>query len=505
MKMTRSILVVALFLFGAETPADELAAANRLERAIYLEDTVGDLAKAIELYRWIAADEKATAQTRNLANQRLAISLKKSGQPGAAPQQDDVQVKPANAEPAQPTDPPIASAIQEAVGAIEQAYAFPLERKAYIEKVMKALAAELDGESEYMTAEQFAELSHSFEQQLVGVGLQLDEDGGEIVVATPIPGSPAEKAGIVPGDRIRVVGETRLADTPEDKRLEIVVKTLRGRAGEPVTLEVQRRGEERTQKLSIVRASIQLESVRGDRRTGGEWSYLLDGAEKIGYIRILQFGNRTAGELRSVLEKLQGQEVKGLILDLRENPGGLLPQAVAVSDLFLESGKIATVRSQGDKEQKFEASAEGTIKDLSLAVLVNRHTGSSAEIVAACLQDHQRAAIVGERTFGRGIVQSLLPLKTTGGALRITTGVFHRPSGGTIHRGRIAANEPTPQNAGGVSPDAGLEVEFSEEELQKYLEYRQARDVDPGNDKAESFEDRQLAKALAHLREKISP
>jgi hypothetical protein len=89
--------------------------------------------------------------------------------------------------------------------------------------------------------------------------------------------------------------------------------------------------------------------------------------------------------------------------------------------------------------------------------------------------------------------------------LRITTGVFHRPSGGTIHRGRIAANEPTPQNAGGVSPDAGLEVEFSEEELQKYLEYRQARDVDPGNDKAESFEDRQLAKALAHLREKISP
>jgi carboxyl-terminal processing protease len=286
--------------------------------------------------------------------------------------------------------------------------------------------------------------------------------------------------------------------------LETVVKTLRGRPGEPVTVEVQHHGEDETKKLTITRAQIQLESVRGDTRQNGAWDYLLDPEKKIGYVRILQFGNRTAGEVRAALEKLQAQGVKGLILDLRGNPGGLMSEGVQVCDLFLKSGKIVTVRSQGNKEQNFEAKAEGTIDDLPLAVLVNRHTGSSAEILAACLQDHQRAVIVGERTFGRGIVQSLLPLKSTGGALRVTTGVFYRPSGRTIHRGKIAGHDAPADNAVGVSPDEGFEVEFSEEELQKFLEHRQARDVTAG-DAANSFEDRQLAKALAHLREKVNP
>jgi carboxyl-terminal processing protease len=188
-----------------------------------------------------------------------------------------------------------------------------------------------------------------------------------------------------------------------------------------------------------------------------------------------------------------------LILDLRDNPGGLLSEGAEVCDLFVASGKIVTVRGKGDQEHVIEAKEEGTIKDLPVAVLVNRLTGSSAEIFASCLQDHKRAAVIGEKTFGRGIVQSIVPLKATGGALKITTGVYLRPNGTMIYRPKDA------QERGGVSPDEGMEVVWSDEQLQQYHEYRQQRDIQPADAAPGAFDDTQLAKALAHLREQIAP
>jgi carboxyl-terminal processing protease len=508
MNVTRWVLIAGLLFPGARLLAGP-AAADRLERAIYLEETAGDLEQAIEVYRQIAADEQAPAATREQAGRRLAAGLKKQGRPANAPQEvaaEEKQPQAPGEEAAPEKEPQVRDALQEAIGAIEQAYAFPIDRKQFVEKAVRALVAALDDESEYLTAEQLQELSHSFEQQLTGVGMQLRQEGGEILVVTPLPGSPSEKAGVLPGDRIVTVGDTKVADLPAENRLESVVKMLRGPAGESVQVEVRHAGKDDATKLTITRAQIQLESVRGDVRKDGEWDYLIDPENKIGYVRILQFGARTTAEVQAALKKLQAQGVKGLVLDLRGNPGGLMSEGVQVCDLFIENGTIVTVRSQGDMVKTFQAEKEGTIDDLPLAILVNRHTGSSAEILAACLQDHQRAAIVGERTFGRGIVQSILPLKSTGGALRLTTGVFQRPSGGTIHRGKLAGQIAGQENAFGVAPTAGFEVELSEEEIQKFMESRHARDLAPGGKPAaKAFEDRQLEKALAHLREKIKP
>lgn len=491
-------------LLAVITPPGSSAEPNgpeRLERAIYLEETVGDLERAGEAYRNLLAGEREPV--RSQARQRLAGVLAKQGRNAEASQllaQNDPQPKAAATEKKEQS---LAAPLQEAAELIEKAYVFPLDRKQFAEKAIQDLLGSLEGSSEYLNENTFQELSRSFDQQLVGIGVQIQIEGGRVLVAAPLPGSPSEKGGIAPGDEILAIGGTPLADVAEEERLQKAVNSIRGKAGEPVELRIRRGDDTRT--FTIVRAALQLESVRGDTRTQeGGWQFLLDPEKKIGYLRILQFGGRTSGEVRAALEKLQELGAKAVVLDLRGCPGGLLAEAANICDLFLESGKIVSVRTRGGEEQVIEAKAEGTFKDLPVAVLANRHTASAAEIVASCLQDHQRAVIVGEKTFGQGLVYSMLPVKSTGGALRLATGIYVRPSGKTVYHPKANAERDAAQEDGRVTPNEGLEVSMSDEELNHYKQYRHARDLLPADGAAQApFEDRQLAKALEYLREKI--
>ncbi len=196
----------------------------------------------------------------------------------------------------------------------------------------------------------------------------------------------------------------------------------------------------------------------GDKRKpNDEWDFMLDPAKKIGYIRITNFIQNTVEEVKAALKELDAQGMKGLILDLRDDPGGLLSAAVEISDLFVEDGKIVSTRGRNTAEKTFEAHKEGTYSGFPMAVLVNHNSASASEILAACLQDHNRAVVIGERSFGKGSVQNILDLEDGDSVLKLTVATYWRPSGKNIHRFKNAKET----DEWGVSPNPGLEVKLS--------------------------------------------
>ena len=224
----------------------------------------------------------------------------------------------------------------------------------------------------------------------------------------------------------------------------------------------------------------------------------MDEGKKIGYIRLSQIGKQSTEEMRAALDDLKARGMKALILDLRDNPGGVLDGAVAISDLFVENGRIVTVKSRKE-EAVYDAKAEGTFSGFPMAVLVNRHTASAAEIIAACLQDHRRAVVIGERTFGQGIVRSLLQLESGLGALKLPVAVYYRPSGKSMNR----YPDSKESDDWGVQPDAGYEVPLTTEELKQYQRERAERaERDVFNSAPapiDQIQDRPLEKALEYM------
>jgi carboxyl-terminal processing protease len=219
---------------------------------------------------------------------------------------------------------------------------------------------------------------------------------------------------------------------------------------------------------------------------------MLDDPKKIGYVRLTQLGRRSPEEMQSALNDLKSRGLKALILDLRNNPGGALAEAVEVADLFVESGRIVTVKGRTG-EQVYDAKAEGTFSGFPMALLVNRNTASAAEIVAAGLQDQQRAVVVGERTFGQALVRTLIPLKGGAGTLKLPVATYYRPNGRNMNRFPDAKDS----DDWGVRPDAGYEVALTDEELKQYEKDRAARDVlNRETTPKVGFDDRQLQKAL---------
>ncbi len=212
----------------------------------------------------------------------------------------------------------------------------------------------------------------------------------------------------------------------------------------------------------------------GDRRKADDsWDFLLDKDRKIGYIRVIHFFQDTPEDLKKALDELTEQGMKALILDLRDDPGGLLSAAVEVSDLFLDEGKIVTTRGRNTREMVYEAEKPGTFTGFPMVVLVNQHSASAAEIVSAALQDHKRAVVVGQRSFGKGSVQNILPLDDGDSKLKLTVATYWRPSGKNIHRFKDAK----PSDEWGVSPNDGLEVKMSNEQYMSWFETRQQRDL----------------------------
>lgn len=297
--------------------------------------------------------------------------------------------------------------------------------------------------------------------RFVGIGASVGVQDGWLTIAYPLEGSPAYKAGILAGDRIIKIGEA----STKGFTLDDGVKHLMGEPGTKVELTVLRgRGEQAGRaeevKLEITRGQIAARSTHGFRwlseaGRSGDWDYAMDPVRRIVYLRLAQFTPSLAGEVK---EALKGLNAQGLILDLRDNPGGVLDQAVAVSDLFLARGTIVSTRGRGDDEQVYTARPGSPLELLPLAVLVNQSSASASEIVAGSLQDNGRAIVVGVRTFGKGLVQRVEPLRTVPGAqLKLTEQHYYLPSGRLIQR-------TDDSKTWGVDPSPGFYVPLSDEQ-----------------------------------------
>jgi carboxyl-terminal processing protease len=291
---------------------------------------------------------------------------------------------------------------------------------------LKGMLNTLDPHSEFMEPQKYDDLKKETEGSFGGVGIQLGVRGEFLTVIAPIEGTPASRAGILPGDRIiRIEGKgtDRMSVTE-------AVKRLRGQPGTEVTISVLRPSTGAVKDHKLVRADINVPTVKDWE---GKREFPL-GTDKIGYLRIIQFGEHTDAELDEALKRLSQAGLRGLIVDLRDNPGGLLDQAASVCGKFVPARTLLVSTEGRDPAEKreYHATSRGLHVDVPMVVLVNGSSASASEIVAGCLQDLRRAVIVGEQTFGKGSVQSVIQLQD-GAALRLTTAKYYTPSHKVIH------------------------------------------------------------------------
>lgn len=383
---------------------------------------------------------------------------------------------------------------------IEQNYVNKIDRRVLFEAALNGMMEKLDPYSNYIGPEDISRFNAQVEQEFGGIGIQLGakEEAGPLMVMTPLPGTPAYRAGVLAGDRItEIAGQSTVAMKQED-----AIKLLKGPPGEAVEITIVHETNPEPQKISIVREIIHVETVLGDYRLpDGHWNYMLDPEKKIGLIRISSFSRNTTNELKDALENLQKEGMKALILDLRWNPGGLLSAAVEISDLFVDSGKIVSTKGRNTEERTWEAHKPGTYSGFPMAILVNHFSASASEIVSACLQDHNRAVVVGTRTWGKGSVQNVIELENGKSALKLTTASYHRPSGKNIHR--FPDSKETDE--WGVMPNDGYAVEVDNKQIQDYFKNRSDRDVfRKDGPPASEFVDTQLQKALEYLDAKLT-
>ncbi len=293
---------------------------------------------------------------------------------------------------------------------------------------LKGMVSDLDPHSEFLDPEAYKELQSDTEGVFGGLGIVVQLRDNYLTVVAPIEDTPGFKAGILSGDRI-----IRIDGTDTDKMaLPDAVKQLRGQPGTEVTITIQRPSTGAVRDIKLTRAIINVDMVKD---INGRKEFPL-GEDKIGYLRITSFGEKTGDELEAALKKLKAQGMKGLILDLRWNPGGLLDEAVDVCQKFLPRGELVVTTEGRNAEQNTKHYAEGSgdeLHSMPMVVLVNAWSASASEIVAGCLKDLHRAVILGEKTFGKGSVQSILPLPDNAGALKLTTAKYYTPSHKVIH------------------------------------------------------------------------
>jgi carboxyl-terminal processing protease len=416
----------------------------------------------------------------------------------------------------------------DAVEKVEANYVQPVDRRELLESALEGMLQHLDAHSTYINTNEWNQFRRQIEGRFGGIGIQIDvnDETGRLRVVAPMVGTPAYEAGILAGDQILEIDGQSTEGMNRDKAIE----ALQGRPGTEVKLTVLHEGSEKAETIAVNRAFIDLPSVLGDRRKSNQqWDFMLDKANKIGYIRITSFIQNTTAELRKALEQLKEEGMQGLILDLRDNPGGLLSAAVDVSDLFLEDGAIVSTKGRNTLPKSYVAHQEGTVDPFPLAVLVNQNSASASEIVSAALQDHKRAQIIGQRTFGKGSVQNILELEGGSSVLKLTVASYFRPSGENIHRFRNAK----PSDKWGVTPDKGLEVKLKDGEYVRWFIARRHRDQEAnkrikkdadakpklnaeakdaeakvpegaGHPAGDSFVDRPLDKALEVVRGKLN-
>jgi len=308
----------------------------------------------------------------------------------------------------------------EIFGRIKKDYVEPVSDKKLLEGAIRGMLTELDPHSAYLDSEQYNELKVGTTGQFGGLGIEVTMEDGFVKVVAPIDDTPAQKAGMQAGDLI-----IRLDEKPvKGMSLMDAVKIMRGEPGSEIKLTVVREGEEAPLNFTLTRAIIKVKSVRQRTLEKG-----------FGYLRISSFQSRTGSSVKKAVKELKKEnngKLKGLVLDLRNNPGGVLNAAVAVSDAFLKSGLIVYTEGRiEDSEMKFSAAPDDILDGAPIVVLINAGSASASEIVAGALQDHKRAVIMGEKSFGKGSVQTILPT-SNGGAVKLTTARYYTPSGRSI-------------------------------------------------------------------------
>lgn len=303
---------------------------------------------------------------------------------------------------------------------VERDYVVPVDNKKLIEAALQGMMQALDPHSSYMNLEGYGELRERTEGQYSGVGLTISADGGLIKVVSPMDDGPADKAGVQAGDVISAInGQNVNGQTVSD-----VSDKLRGAIGTTVTVTFLRDGEE-PREVVLTREVIKIESVNG--RVEGDF----------GYLRVSTFNINTGRELETVIARLRTENpnIRGFVLDLRNNGGGVLGGAIAVSDAFLERGEVVSQRGRRPNQiERYSAKAGDLTGGLPLVVLINYGSASASEIVAGALQDHGRATVVGLTSFGKGSVQTVIPLRPGDGAVSITTARYYTPSGRSIQK-----------------------------------------------------------------------
>ncbi|MGA2266206.1 MAG: S41 family peptidase [Phycisphaerae bacterium] len=356
---------------------------------------------------------------------------------------------------------------------------------------------ELDEFSSMIWPHDMADFQKQTMGYFYGVGVQIGKEQGEpLRVVTPLANSPAFKAGLKAGDLILTVDGRPTEDIGVDK----LVRMITGEKGTKVTLRIKRAGRSEPFDVTLTRQEINIDTVRGwQNRPDGQWDYLIDPADGVAYVRIMQFTEQTPKEFDQVLDALRKAHVHSLVLDLRFNPGGLLHSATEVADEFLSHGRLVATEGRQTRRQEINATPSGKYLNGDLVVLINPVSASAAEIVSGALKDWHRGVILGQRSYGKGSVQNVIPIRRGRAALKLTTAYYYLPSGRLLHR------RPG-QKDWGVDPD--IEVRMTPKQTRQWLELRQRtdllQDVDPNelhSDLARQYDaDNQLAAAVLLLK-----
>ena len=316
---------------------------------------------------------------------------------------------------------------------INKEYVDEINQSESMDSAINGLLQSLDPYSSYMSPEIYSEMQTETSGEFGGLGIEVSMESGVVKVISPIDDTPASRAGIKAGDYIVKIDDTQV----QGKSLSEAVELMRGPVGSGIELTVRRSGEKKALTFTIIREIIQIQSVKSD---------LIK--ENIGYVRLTSFNENSAEQIKKKIKELEkNKKIKAYILDLRNNPGGLLSQAIKISDFFLNDGEIVSTKSrQVSENRKWFANQGDLTNGKSLIVLINYGSASASEIVAGALKDHKRAILIGENSYGKGSVQSIIPLKNKG-AIRLTVAKYYLPSGKSI-------------SEVGVSPD----IEVGEDE-----------------------------------------
>jgi C-terminal peptidase prc len=382
------------------------------------------------------------------------------------------------------------------------------------------MLGKLDRHTDYIDPETLERTKIILQGHFSGIGVQIRKNNTKdaLQVVTPIKDSPAYKAGIYTGDLIRTIirpvdNKGKPINPPEElttkgMTTEDAVKKILGKEGTKIKLIVEREGVEKPLQFELLRGRVEVETVLGHKRTAEDsWDYVIDPENRICYVRLTEFSRNTYRDLNKVMQKLSKAGIKGFILDLRFNPGGLLDSAVKISDLFIDDGVIVTIRPRNGPETSYVGKSDGSYLEFPMVCLVNGYSASGSEIVSACLQDHGRAIIMGSRSYGKGSVQTLHNFDTANGPgqLKLTTATFWRPNLKNLNKASTPGRE---EDEWGVTPNKGYGLNLPTKELNDLQDYLREQEIirrpdKRGPDARNGFQDRQLQMALDYLRGQI--